>query len=255
MKMIEQNSRLPLYVQLKLSIIKQIEQGLYKNGDKIPTEHDLSEKYNISRPTVRQALAELVQEGYLVKRRGLGTYVSNPVIIGNASVFRTFAEEMEIFGFNHSAKLISKKVYPSPKDLADTLSIDRGEEVFEIVRLRYANNKPLAIRTSIIPVRIYPNLLEEDLEVLYSLFAQKGIFPTRSKQTFQAVPATKAEAELLNISEGMPLMLWDGLVFTDNNQPLEKVKVVYLGSHFRFEIDQTREQSNVQFNSQIDKRS
>ncbi|TCN21149.1 GntR family transcriptional regulator [Mesobacillus foraminis] len=245
----DQNSRLPLYIQLKMWIIKQIENEVFKSGGKIPTEHNLSEMHNISRPTVRQALSELVQEGYLTKRRGLGTFVSSPLFTGDATIFRTFAEEMEIFGFSHSAKLIDKKIYPASSSLAKSLCIEEGDEVFELVRLRYAIGKPLAIRTSIIPVKLYPNLLEENLEELYSLFAQKGIFPKRSKQTFQAVPANEKEAELLNVTEGTPLMLWEGIVFTTNELPMEKVKVVYLGSHFRFEIDQTRQQPNIYLNN------
>jgi GntR family transcriptional regulator len=245
MLMFDQNSRLPLYIQLKQWIIQQIEDGMYQDQEKIPPEHSLSEMHNVSRPTVRQALAELVQEGYLVKKRGIGTYVSKPLITGDASVFKTFAEEMEHLGFKSKAKLISKKIRAASKELADTLLLEQGEDVFEIVRLRLANDKPLVIRTSIIPCKLYTSLLEEDLEnePLYSLLAQKGILPSRSKQTFQAVPATKEEASLLNISVGTPLMLWEGTVFAENHKPIEKAKIVYLGSQFRFNINQSRQHS------------
>lgn len=238
--MIDKNSRLPLYVQLKDWIIEQIEKGQFKEGNKIPTEHKLSDMHDISRPTVRQALSELVQEGYLVKKRGLGTFVAIPTFTGEATIFRTFAEEMDLFGFEHDAKLITAKTYQAPAELADALAISPEEEVYEIVRLRLANGKPLAIRTSIIPVKLYPKLLDEDLKNLYSLFEQKGIYPTRSRQWFQAVPATNEEANLLQVAVGAPLMLWDGMVYSENEQPLEKVKVCYLGSHFRFEIEQSR---------------
>ncbi|RFU60451.1 GntR family transcriptional regulator [Peribacillus glennii] len=241
----DHNNRLPLYVQLKLWVIDQIESGLFTSGNKIPTEHSLSKMHNISRPTVRQALAELVKEGYLMKKRGLGTFVSTPLFTGDATVFRTFAEEMEIFGLSHRAKLISKKVYHASQELSKTLCINQGEEVFEVVRLRFANGNPLAIRTSIIPAKLHPGLLKENLEELYSLLAQKGVYPVRSKQTFQAVPAEKEQAELLKVMKGTPLMLWEGLVFAENDQPMEKVKAVYLGTHFRFEIEQSRQHSDL----------
>lgn len=239
--MLDNNSRLPLYIQLKLWIIEQIESGHFKNGSKIPTEHNLSQMHKISRPTVRQALSELVQEGHLVKKRGLGTYVSIPLITGEAKVFRTFAEEMDLFGFEHDAKVITATSYQSSRELADLLAINPGEEVYEVTRLRLANNKPMAIRTSIIPVSIYPNLLEKELKNLYSLFKEKGIYPARSKQYFQAVPATAEEASLLHVLPGAPLMLWDGIVYSENDLPIEKVKICYLGSQFRFEIEQSRD--------------
>jgi len=238
--MIDKHSRLPLYVQLKDWIIEQIEKGQFKEGGKIPTEHTLSDMHEISRPTVRQALSELVQEGYLVKKRGLGTYVAVPTFTGDANVFRTFAEEMDYLGFEHDAKVITAKTYQASVELAEALLISAKEEVYEIVRLRLANGKPMAIRTSIIPVKFFPNLLEEDLKNLYSLFEQKGIYPARSRKWFQAVSATNEEANLLQVAVGAPLLLWDGMVYTEENQPLEKVKVCYLGSHFRFEIEQTR---------------
>lgn len=244
--MTDQNSRLPLYIQLKLWILNQIKSGKFKAGEKIPSENYLSKLHGISRPTVRQALSELVHEGFLVKKRGLGTYVSIPQIIEDATVFRTFGEEMDMLGFMHSAKIVAKKQYSSSRELAEILSINPGDKVFEIIRLRLANEKPLAIRTSIIPSEIYPNLLEEDLQTLYPLFAKKGIYPFRSKQTFQAVPALKEEATLLNVPVGEPLMLWEGIVFSQNNKPIEKVKVYYLGSQFRFEISQYRQKTDVQ---------
>ncbi|MGG1600508.1 GntR family transcriptional regulator [Paenibacillus naphthalenovorans] len=247
--MIHQHNRLPLYIQLKEWIITQIETEKFKSGEKIPTEHRLSEMHEISRPTVRQALAELVQEGYLEKRRGLGTYVARPMFTGKASILRTFGEDMEMIGLNHSAKMISKKQYNASVPLANELNIEPDSPVFEIVRLRLANGTPLAIRTSIIPKAFDPELMNKDLENygLYEMLAKSNHFPSYSKQKFQAVAATKEEAELLLVKAGTPLMLWKGVVYTTNNQPIEKVKIVYLGSHFSFEIDQIRLESNVHF--------
>ena len=245
--MIDFNSRIPFYLQLKELLLKEIESGHYKSGDKIPTEFELCDKYNISRPTVRQAVNELVQDGYLVRKRRSGTFVSPKIFMKNATIFRTFAEEISEEGLTHSAKLIKKEIFEATEELAKILKVQPGEPLFNIVRLRLANNEPLVIRNSIIPCYLDPNLFEEDLEklILYEHFSCKGYQPYRSKQTFQAVKASKKEAELLGIMEKDPLMSWDGVVYLEGDIPLEKVKVLYIGSRFCFEIDQTTKNANV----------
>lgn len=247
--MIDPSSKFPLYIQLKQLILSKINQGIFEKGEKIPAEHVLAEKYQISRPTVRQALGELVQEGYLVRKRGLGTYVSLPVITGDGSVFRTFAEEMKLSGYSHSAKLILAEQQTADADTAKDLMIPEGNDVYKIVRLRLVDNKPLAIRTSLIPATIFPNLLEKDLEknTLYNLFNEVGFTPSHSTQVFQAVSASKQEALLLEINHLEPLMKTEGIVYNDDNIPFEKVKVVYIGSQFRFQIEQSRIDSSTNY--------
>lgn len=236
------NSKLPYYYQLKDYLIEQIEKGIYKQGEKIPSENELVQMCGISRPTVRQALNEMMQEGYLVKKRGIGTFVANHVYTGNANTFTTFAEEMTATGHNHMAKLVRAEMIEASEKVASELNIEVSSSVFEITRLRLANEEPLVIRTSIIPSHLYPNLLDEDLESipLYETMEKRGLSPTRSKQTFQAVAATEEEAKLLNVEIGAPLILWKGIVYGEQDMPIEMVRALYLGSRFRFTVDQTR---------------
>jgi GntR family transcriptional regulator len=240
---INSHSKIPYYMQLKDIIVEMIDSGIFKRGEQIPTENELAAQHGISRPTVRQALGELVQEGYLLKKRGLGTFVSNPVFSGDASTFTTFAEEMAATGLQHRAKVVRKTMLNATERIAQDLGIKPSAQVYEIVRVRMANDEPLVIRTSIIPCHLYPLLLEEDLETvaLYDTLAKKGIVPYRSKQSFQAVGANHEEAHLLQIPLGAPLILWTGIVFSENDMPIEKVRALYSGSRFRFTIDQKRE--------------
>ncbi|WP_222850463.1 GntR family transcriptional regulator [Paenibacillus tengchongensis] len=239
--MIDLNSKLPYYSQLKEYILNQINSGVLEKGNKIPSELDLAEQYGISRPTVRQAIGELVQEGYLVKKRGLGTFVSSPIITGNANVFTTFAEEMMASGLKHGAKLISNRIVQASDKLASELKIKYGSHVFEIVRLRLANDEPLAIRTSFIPCELYPDLLQEDLEgiPLYVLFEKRGLIANGSTQSFQAVSALPEEAELLQVEDGSPMMLCSGVAYNEKKIPIEKYKALHLGNRFRFTIEQS----------------
>jgi len=245
--LIDFNSRIPFYLQLKELLLKDIEGGVYKSGDKIPTEFELCDAYQISRPTVRQAVDELVREGYLVRKRRLGTFVSPRVFTKAATIFRTFAEEISEKGLPHSAKLIKKEIVKASEELAKILKVNPGDPLFHIVRLRLADNEPLVIRDSIIPCYLDEDLFDQDLEelILYEHFGKKGYYPYRSKQTFQAVKASKEEAGLLEIQENDPLLSWDGIVFLEGDIPLEKVQVLYVGSRFCFEIDQTVKTTNM----------
>lgn len=240
--MIDNKSKLPYYTQLKEWILQQVDSGILKKGEKIPSEMDLAQQHGISRPTVRQAIGELVQEGYLIKKRGLGTFVSSPIITGNANVFTTFADGMRASGLADQAKLIHGQMIQASEKLAEDLLISPGSNVFKIVRLRLANDEPLAIRTSFIPCKLYPELLEEDLEgvPLYELFQRKGHTAMGSSQSFQAVGALTEEAELLQVDTGTPMILWNGVAYNEENIPIEKYKALYLGSRFRFTIEQVK---------------
>ncbi len=243
--MINHESKMPYYTQLKEALLGKIEKGVYAKGEKLPSEMELALQNGISRPTVRQAIAELVQEGYLEKRRGIGTFVASPLITGNAAVFKTFAEEMAAHGRQHEARIIRAHTIGASGKTAEELQVKQGGSIFEIVRLRLADGEPLVIRTSFVPSCRFPELLKKDLEKkpLYELLANNGAKPARATLWFQATAAIKEEARLLQIAEGDPLSLWNGLVYDEKNQPIEKFKAVYVGSRFRFEVKQTRSSS------------
>jgi GntR family transcriptional regulator len=237
------NPSIPYYYQIKEDILKKIEDGIFNVGDQLPSEHEFVQEYGVSRPTIRQAIVQLVQEGVLVRGRGKGTFVSQPLITSNAQLFTTFAEAMHDKGVQQRAKLIEVKRIQASEKIAADLEIPAGDDVYEIVRLRMGNNEPLVIRTMQISAKLYPDFLEEDLETepLYSIFQRKyGFILGNAVQSFQAVTATKLESSLLRIEVGAPLMLWQGVTYTAQKVPIERVKALYRGDRFRFMIKQGR---------------
>jgi GntR family transcriptional regulator len=237
------NPSIPFYFQIKEDILKKIEDGIFNVGDQLPSEHELVQEYGVSRPTIRQAIVQLVQEGVLIRGRGKGTFVSQPLITSNAQLFTTFAEAMHDKGVQQRAKLIEVKRIQASEKIAEDLEISLGDDVHEIVRLRMGNNEPLVIRTMQISAKLYPDFLEEDLETepLYSIFQRKyGFILGNAVQSFQAVTATKLESSLLRIEVGAPLMLWQGVTYTAQKVPIERVKALYRGDRFRFMIKQGR---------------
>ncbi|MCM3443126.1 GntR family transcriptional regulator [Metabacillus halosaccharovorans] len=248
------NPNIPLYYQIKQDLLRKIEGGTYEVGEQLPSEHQLMELYGVSRPTVRQAIVELVQEGILVRGRGKGTFVSQPLITSNAQVFTTFADIMQATGVHQEAKLIETKRIKACEKIAEELKLSPGEEVYEIIRLRIGNKEPLVIRTTQISSKLCPGLIEEDLETntLYAILQEKyGITPAGAVQSFQAVKASEFEANLLNIEIGEPLMLWKGIVYTQDKTPIERVKALYRGDRFSFTIRQGRDFEAVSGNDNM----
>lgn len=240
--------RLPYYYQIKEDLMRKMENGTFNVGDQLPPENQLVQEYGVSRPTVRQAIAELVQEGILVRGRGRGTFVSQPLITSNAQVFTTFAETMQDKGVQPQAQLIEVNRIQASEQIARDLQIAVGDEVYEIIRLRIGNHEPLVIRTTQIPAKACPDFLEEDLESepLYAIFLRKyGLYPVNANQTFQAVTAGERESRLLKVHVGAPLMLWQGIIYSSQQAPIERAKALYRGDRFQFMIQQGRNQQDT----------
>ncbi|MFD1459708.1 GntR family transcriptional regulator [Scopulibacillus daqui] len=233
------NSKIPLYYQIREDILHKIEQGHYNVGDQLPSELHLAEDYGVSRPTIRQAISELVQEGHLIRGRGRGTFVSQPIITDNALAFSTFEEDSNI-EYQWEKVIECRRIYVS-SEIAKDLHLANDDEVFEMTVLKGNRKNCLTIRTSQIPVKLAPNLLEEknlkDLKLYKILREEYGLVPTHSKQSFQSVPAELEESSLLKVDPGSPLTLWRGVLYSCET-PMARVKTLFRGDRFRFEIAQ-----------------
>ena len=158
MDLIEGNG-VSLYYQLQEILKRKIEKKVWRAGDKIPNEIDLAEQYKVSRSTVRQAVLQMVREGLLVRKKGIGTFVAKEKF--NAPIAFEFCYPEE-FGTKH--EVISKKIIPAGEDLIQNLNLAVQEAVFELIRLRYFNDEPVAIESVYLPESLFPNFFAEDLE-------------------------------------------------------------------------------------------
>ena len=229
------------YYQIKEHLISKIASGEFKIGAKLPSEFQLAEEYGVSRPTVRQAILELVQEGVFSRSRGRGTFVLPPVITSDAHAFVSFAEEMREKGMEHGALLISARTINATQTMAADLDVVVGAPVYEIVRVRMANGEPLVLRTLQVPVALAPNLLERALETspIYDILKNEyGLIAAGSSQYFSAIAASEEEAALLEINPGDPLGLWRGVTFSSKRAVIARTKAVYRGDRFRFALRQ-----------------
>ncbi|HOE69445.1 MAG TPA: GntR family transcriptional regulator, partial [Brevefilum sp.] len=145
---IDHESSLPLYHQIKEELLNQIESSILKEDEMIPSELELQAIFKVSRPTVRQAISELIQSGHLYRKRGIGTFVCKPRIERDAQELLGFTEEMQRKGLKTFSIDINLQIGKPSKALASKLLIPEDNLVITIKRLRFVNNEPIGIHTS-----------------------------------------------------------------------------------------------------------
>src|SRR5690554_6426334 len=143
-KKLNRDIPVPLYYQLKETILSEIKKENYKKGDAIPTEKELSEIFDISRTTVRQPVKELVNEGWLYRVKSKGTFVSSPKINQNfVQSIESFNDEIRNSGRVPRTELIDFNVLVPPEDIAKELGIKPDEQAICVHRIRFADEEPI----------------------------------------------------------------------------------------------------------------
>lgn len=243
-KYIDRDSVIPYYYQLKESMKNLIEDNELHEGEQIPSEAELCRDFGVSRTVVRQALNELVSEGLLTRRKGKGTFVARPKIIGSLMQnLYGFHKDMVGRDLNIQNKIMEYSVVESSKKTSEKLQINPGEEIFKLVRLRFVNREPIVYVTSYIPCRLCPGLADEDFskQSLYATLEEKyGLEIARSRRTIEAVAATDDVANLLDIDSGAPLLLLKSVSFLKDGTPMEYFEAKHRGDRNGFEVELIR---------------
>lgn len=207
MAILNEDFPMALYYQLKEIFIEKIEKKEWPLDEKIPTERELCDLYNVSRITVRKAIEELEKKGYIYRKQGKGTFVKSPQIEQRLTEFYSFSEEIRKMGMKTSMKILDFIIIESDENISSRLNINKGESVYSIKRLRLANDDTFALETSYIPCSLCPGLTSEDilLNGLYNALKIKyNIIPNEAVETFEAVLINKNDTAYLNIKNGQP---------------------------------------------------
>jgi GntR family transcriptional regulator len=235
--MLKQDDQIPLYIQLKESIRSSITNGHLKFGDKIPTESELSEEYQISRITVRKAIFDLVEEGYLVKSQGKGTFVNKRKIERKIVHFLSFSDACNANGLTASSKVIKREITQPTSIDKKMLQLDDADALVFIQRVRYANDSPIMLENNYFSYKEYHSLLNENLDgSLYKILEEKlGVKPAGSSElSLEIVRAGEEEMQLLNTSSGEPLWYMESTVTDENDRPVHRGKQYILGDSYKF---------------------
>ena len=233
---------LPAYLQIEEELASQIEQGALAAGERLPSERELADNLGVSRMTLRQALGRLERRGLIARLQGSGTFVSEPKLLHQANVLRGFFQESMGQGIVPTSKTLTRERIVATRALAETLGLHLGEEVYEVVRLRFARNVPAVLETSFFPAVLFPGLLDLDLDhaSIYRLMEERyACSPAHAVQAMEAIAAQAAEAALLGVEAGSPLMLLERTTWDADGRPIEHARDLYRADRSRFVTELT----------------
>jgi GntR family transcriptional regulator len=240
---LKRESPIPLYYQLVETLRDRIQDGELKPGQQVPPERELSEQAKVSRMTARQAVAYLIREGVLVARPGIGTFVVQPKLTHDPLHLLSFSEEMIRQGLPVSSRVLEQSVVVPSTHVAAGLNLRPGDTTIKIVRLRLSGELPLLLETSFVSSRLGAGLEQQDLmtQSLYYLLEQNyGLRLGRSRQTLEAITANEYEANLFGLEPLSPMILLEGVTYSDQERPVEFFKAVYRGDRFKFVLESYR---------------
>ena len=236
MKSLQANSSSPLYHQLMQRISADIEKGTYPVGSRIPPEHELEQLYQVSRVTVRRALAELTNEGLLERKQGKGTFVSAPKVRQNLKSLHSFHDSCRSNGMSPSTDVVHvREAVADPAD-AEEMNLPEGSRVLEILRVRRADGVPVVLERNRFSMA-YAWLQDQDLSgSLYGLLREYGVEPKLAIHDVSLCFAAEDEAALLETDPGTPLVRLHEVIFDQRGRPLHNSVQLIRGERFVFRI-------------------
>jgi GntR family transcriptional regulator len=241
---IDFNSNIPYYIQLIEALKEKIQSGEWQPGDQIPSEPDLCEAYGVSRTVVRQSLREIELEGLITRRKGKGTFVSEPKLSESlAQKLTGFYQDMVERGHTIETQVLHHEVVPAKKKVAEYLGVDPGTSVIDIKRLRFIKGEPIVLVTSYLPYELCPKLAQADItnQSLYEFLEKEcDLTIAYGRRSIEAVPANQTEAELLHIEVGAPLILLNSVSYLEDDTPIEHYHAVHRGDRSKFEVELVR---------------
>jgi GntR family transcriptional regulator len=211
-------------------------------GNAIPSERQLSVDLGVSRLTVRAALDDLVRAGYLVRRRGSGTFVSQPKIAQELTM-TSFSEEMRRRGMRPGSRTLSLTTTTAGARLGRSLKVSPSERVVVAKRLRLADGESMAIETLHVPEKLVPGLTPQALDhgSFYELLQTTyGISIAGGIQTIEPTVTNEEESEYLDVPVHSPAFLFERTSFSDDDRIVEFVQSLYRGDRYRLVTELNR---------------
>ncbi len=237
---LDRHSPTPLYQQLSDLLAGAIRDGQLKQGEQLPSENELIERFNVSRFVVRQTLNNLGRQGLIYTEQGRGSFVAARKIIKPLDILQSYHTGMKKAGIEVDVRIIAKAIVTPPEDVARQLALKRTDQVIRLERVAYAEQSPLNLLISHIALGDRGETLLANFQggSLYDFLAQEcGIQLKSSHNNIEVTFAGEEESRLLNWARGSVLLEISGVSYDQGGTPVEHSRVVYLGSMFRFQFD------------------
>lgn len=236
MSKLNKESCVPLYQQLMEAIQNQILKGELKENDRIPTEIELSKQYDVSRITVRKAVELLVDEEILIKRQGIGTFVSQKKLFRNIDGFMGFTQSCLAVGKVAGAELISAELATASIVDIEELKIQEHEKIIRIVRIRTCDGIPVMLEENHFAVR-FAYLFSHDLTgSLYQILAENGTIMNNGIKRIGICSANEIEAKHLGVALDKPMLYVKDVSFDRQGNPVHNSKCVINPERYKMTI-------------------
>lgn len=235
------NSSTPLHVQAENVLRQLIESEEYKHGKLLPNEVELSERLHISRNTLRQAISKLVNEGLLIRKKGVGTKVAGKSITGGVKNWLSFSQEMKMMGIEIRNYELHVSLKKADRRIAEFFGIEEGTRCLVLERLRGNSEFPFVHFISYFNPKI-PMTGGEDFSMpLYEMLEKNyKIVVKTSKEEISARLAGDLEAEKLEISANDPILVRRRFVYDYKDFPVEYNVGYYRADSFTYTIESSR---------------
>ncbi len=237
--LLDPRSGVPLYMQVERSLRDRITEGEWAPGEQIPTEEKLCKAYGVSRVTVQQAMSNLVADGLVVRERGRGRFVRDSGLIARERGVTSFTTELIEIGLKPGSVVLERSVLTAQQaGIVDMLRLKRSDPVIRWKRLRTANDEPIGLQTSVLPLRRFPGLEGVDLEgtSLYSiLFERYGLLAIEAIDTYAVALLDQGDAKLLSVPKGSPAFHVERLTLAADG-PVEHTRSLMRGDRYRVRL-------------------
>ncbi|MEO8594709.1 MAG: GntR family transcriptional regulator [Candidatus Solibacter sp.] len=229
---------IPLYHQLQNILKAEIESRKWQADEQLPNETKIAERFGVSKITVRQALQNLAELGYIRREHGRGTFVSRRKFDDGPRELTSFTEEMRRHDLTSSSRILRQGVSVADALVADTLQVPAGSPVFVLKRVRIAGSESMSLQTAHIPAAFVPAIKMTDTASLYEVLQkQYHLYPARARETYFAAASDAEAAELLGIPEGSPVFAVERVTLLPNERPFEFVRSVVRGDRYTIVLD------------------
>jgi GntR family transcriptional regulator len=241
--LLDRDSPLPLYYQLRQILLHHILSGDIAPGELLPTEQELQERHGVSRITVRRAMSDLASEGYISRQAGRGTFVQRAKVQDRSEKLGGFVDDLVAQGYKVKSQILQDGVRPVPHCVAQKLGIDEGQPVLYFERLVYADGEPIGLATAYFNVGQGITFTREELnsDSIFPLLEHKyNIVLQRADKTIEATVALGNEAKLLGVRPNTPLLLTELIAYDEQGQRVGFVKTIYRGDRYKYYHQVTR---------------